>query len=50
MIIKHEEYRFLIDCGEGTQRQILRSGAGFKRLNHSGIRRFDFNIYALGTH
>ncbi len=33
MIIKHEEYRFLIDCGEGTQRQILRSGAGFKRLN-----------------
>ena len=28
------EYRFLIDCGEGTQRQILRSGIGFKRLNH----------------
>jgi ribonuclease Z len=27
------EYRFLIDCGEGTQRQILRSGLGFKRLN-----------------
>ncbi len=27
------EFRFLIDCGEGTQRQILRSGAGFKRLN-----------------
>jgi len=27
------EYRFLIDCGEGTQRQILRSGIGFKRLN-----------------
>ncbi|MGI6250126.1 MAG: ribonuclease Z [Anaerolineaceae bacterium] len=34
MIIKHEEYRFLVDCGEGTQRQILRSGVGFKRLNH----------------
>ncbi|MFH1447113.1 MAG: MBL fold metallo-hydrolase [Chloroflexota bacterium] len=33
MVIKHEEYRFLIDCGEGTQRQILRSGVGFKRLN-----------------
>lgn len=32
-IVKHDEYRFLIDCGEGTQRQILRSGAGFKRLN-----------------
>ena len=27
------EHRFLIDCGEGTQRQILRSGVGFKRLN-----------------
>ncbi len=29
----HEEFRFLIDCGEGTQRQILQSGLGFKRLN-----------------
>jgi ribonuclease Z len=28
------EHRFLVDCGEGTQRQILRSGMGFKRLNH----------------
>ncbi len=28
-----KEHRFLIDCGEGTQRQILRSGVGFKRLN-----------------
>ncbi len=27
------EHRFLLDCGEGTQRQILRSGIGFKRLN-----------------
>ncbi len=25
--------RILIDCGEGTQRQLLRSGAGFRRLN-----------------
>lgn len=32
-VVKHEEYRFLIDCGEGTQRQILKSGLGFKRLN-----------------
>ena len=31
-IVKHDEYRFLIDCGEGTQRQILQSGAGFKHL------------------
>ena len=28
----HRDHRFLIDCGEGTQRQILRSGLGFKRL------------------
>ena len=27
------EHRFLIDCGEGTQRQILRSGIGFKRIH-----------------
>jgi ribonuclease Z len=32
-IVMHDEYRFLIDCGEGTQRQILLSGLGFKRLN-----------------
>ena len=31
-LLLHREYRFLIDCGEGTQRQILRSGLGFKRL------------------
>jgi len=33
LIVKHDEYRFLIDCGEGTQRQILQSGVGFKRLS-----------------
>lgn len=33
-IILAGEHRFLVDCGEGTQRQILRSGVGFKRLNH----------------
>jgi ribonuclease Z len=32
-IITHRQYRFLLDCGEGTQRQILQSGLGFKRLN-----------------
>jgi len=26
--------RFLIDCGEGTQRQMLRAGSGFRRLGH----------------
>ena len=32
-MLMHREYRFLLDCGEGTQRQILRSGLGFKRLD-----------------
>jgi ribonuclease Z len=32
-VVMHNEHRFLIDCGEGTQRQILQSGLGFKRLN-----------------
>jgi ribonuclease Z len=31
-IVKHNEYRFLVDCGEGTQRQILQSGTGFKNI------------------
>ena len=31
-VVMHNEYRFLIDCGEGTQRQILQSGIGFKRM------------------
>jgi ribonuclease Z len=31
-LIAHNEYRFLVDCGEGTQRQILQSGLGFKRM------------------
>jgi ribonuclease Z len=31
-MILHRQYRFLVDCGEGTQQQILRSGLGFKRL------------------
>lgn len=33
LVVKHEDQRYLIDCGEGTQRQILQSGIGFKRLN-----------------
>jgi len=32
-VILHNEHRFLIDAGEGTQRQILKSGLGFKRLD-----------------
>jgi ribonuclease Z len=32
-VVLHKEYRFLVDCGEGTQRQLLRSGLGFRRLD-----------------
>lgn len=31
-LVFHEDSRFIIDVGEGTQRQLLRSGVGFKRL------------------
>lgn len=33
LLIKHEDVRFLVDCGEGTQRQILKTGIGFRKLN-----------------
>jgi ribonuclease Z len=32
-MVLHRQYRFLVDAGEGTQRQILQSGLGFKRLD-----------------
>jgi ribonuclease Z len=31
-LLIHEGQRFLLDCAEGTQRQILQSGLGFKEL------------------
>ncbi len=32
-VVLHRDRRFMIDCGEGTQRQLLASGLGFKRLD-----------------
>lgn len=32
-MVLYKDHRFLIDCGEGTQRQILQSGLGFRRLD-----------------
>ena len=32
-LLLHEGQRFLLDCAEGTQRQILKSGAGFKDIH-----------------
>ncbi len=32
LMVLHESERFLIDCGEGAQRQLIQSGLGFRRL------------------
>ena len=34
LIVKHKQTRFLVDCGEGTLRQIERSETGFEHLTH----------------
>jgi ribonuclease Z len=33
LLVEAGAHRILVDCGEGTQRQLLRSGRGFRRLN-----------------
>lgn len=33
ILVEASGSRILVDCGEGTQRQLLRSGAGFRRLD-----------------
>src|SRR5437879_2618634 len=33
LLIEAAGHRILVDCGEGTQRQLLRSGAGFRRVD-----------------
>ena len=33
LLIEAGTQRVLVDCGEGTQRQLLRAGAGFRRLD-----------------
>ena len=34
LLVGHGPDRFLVDCGEGTQRQLLRTGIGFRGLGH----------------
>ncbi|MBM3482693.1 MAG: MBL fold metallo-hydrolase [Alphaproteobacteria bacterium] len=34
LMVLHESERFLIDCGEGTQRQLIRAALGYRRLRH----------------
>ncbi len=33
LLVEAGNHRILVDCGEGTQRQLLRAGAGFRRLD-----------------
>jgi ribonuclease Z len=33
LLVETGNHRILVDCGEGTQRQLLRGGAGFRRLD-----------------
>jgi ribonuclease Z len=33
LLVEADGRRIMVDCGEGTQRQLLRSGAGFRRLD-----------------
>jgi ribonuclease Z len=33
LLVEAGGHRIMVDCGEGTQRQLLRSGAGFRRLH-----------------
>jgi ribonuclease Z len=33
LLVLHAGRRFLVDCGEGTQRQLLKSGLGLRRLD-----------------
>ena len=33
LLVEAGGHRIMVDCGEGTQRQLLRSGSGFRRLD-----------------
>ena len=48
LMVMFNEHRFMVDCGEGTQRQLLTSGIGLKRLNkilitHSHFDHLDYD-------
>jgi ribonuclease Z len=32
-VVLYRDQRFMIDCGEGTQRQLLRTGLGFRKID-----------------
>ena len=41
LLVEAGGHRIMVDCGEGTQRQLLRSGAGFRRLDRLLLTHFD---------
>jgi ribonuclease Z len=45
LLVRREGERFLIDCGEGTQRQLLRSGVGLVELREVFITHFHADHY-----
>src|SRR6201981_3501645 len=47
LLVEAGSHRTLVDCGEGTQRQLLRSGAGFRRLRRLLLTHGHF-YHALG--
>ncbi|MCX8172367.1 MAG: MBL fold metallo-hydrolase, partial [Archaeoglobaceae archaeon] len=34
IFVQHSNYRFLFDCGEGAQRQIISAKLGFRNLDN----------------
>ena len=47
LLIESGGQRILVDCGEGTQRQLLRAGAGFRRLDRLLLTHANFD-HVLG--
>jgi ribonuclease Z len=48
LLVEAGSHRIMVDCGEGTRRQLLRSGAGFGRLDRILLTRSHFD-HLLGT-
>ena len=46
LLVEVGTHRILVDCGKGTQRQLLRSGAGFRRLDRLLLKHGHFDPYS----
>ena len=49
LLVEAGGHRIMVDCGEGTQRQLLRSGAGFRRLDRLLLTHFDHVLGIPGS-